>query len=77
MISANSPRTGPASKRVHRAAAGPPEDLLELLGHLPGHHDLALAEHLGIASSVARMEDRQHQRPPAAGTPLMAPVPVT
>jgi hypothetical protein len=26
---------------------GPPEDLFELLGHLPGHHDLALAEHLG------------------------------
>ena len=47
MISVNSPRTGAASKWVRRAAAGPREDLFELLGHLPGHHDLALAEHLG------------------------------
>lgn len=47
MISVNSPRTGAASKWVRRAAAGPRRISSNCLVILPGHHDLALAEHLG------------------------------
>jgi hypothetical protein len=43
----NSPRTGAASKWVRRAAAGPRRISSNCLVILPGHHDLALAEHLG------------------------------
>jgi hypothetical protein len=54
MISVNSPRTGTASKWVRR-------DLLEQLGHLPGHHDLALAEQ--PERSTSQTQDRP---PPGA-----------
>jgi hypothetical protein len=55
------------------APAGAPAE--EAPQHAPGRHRSAGA--LGLPADRSSTEDRYHQRPLAAGTPRVAPVPVT